>query len=73
MIRRTLRKGIFGRSHRVMIRWPQLMSTWTMNTKLPCATLVLPAVLLACVAASPLAAQGIITTLAGADWVFPGD
>ena len=44
-----------------------------MNTKLPCATLVLPAVLLACVAASPLAAQGIITTLAGADWVFPGD
>ena len=43
-----------------------------MNTKLLCRTLVLPAVLLVCAVASPLAAQGIITTLAGADWVFPG-
>ena len=43
-----------------------------MNTKLLCLTLVLPAVLLVCAVDAPLAAQGIITTLAGADWVFPG-
>ena len=34
---------------------------------------LLAAVLAGVTAASPVAAQGIITTLAGADWVFPGD
>ena len=45
-----------------------------MSSKRYSATFVfLAAVLLGAAAASPLAAQGIITTLAGADWVFPGD
>ena len=45
-----------------------------MSSKRYSATFVfLAAVLLGAATASPLAAQGIITTLAGADWVFPGD
>ena len=37
------------------------------------ASIILFSAVLAWAAAAPLAAQGIITTLAGADWVFSGD